>query len=164
MAKGYGEIRNLLATQQHAGLCGEGASEEEILACEAGLSLRFPPSYRSFLNEFGWGYFGSLELIAGLGSDIPEEWGKGANLFQVVSDERKGPLNFPPGIVPFCQNGAGDWYALDCRRDNDIESPVVFVSHEQAVSRGFSAAQCADSFADWIFARLTEDAEGSQAL
>ena len=156
MTRQYNEIRGLLATQKLDGLFGNGASEEQITDCEMKLNLRIPRSYRSFLKEFGWGYFGSLELIVGLGSDIPTEWEPGANLMNVVNDERQGPLHIPKEIVPFCQNGTGDWYALDCCQGDGEESPVVFIAHEQAATDGFVASKCADSFADWIFERLSD--------
>lgn len=157
MTKRYNEIRELLATKKVDGLYGNGASEEQITVCERELHLRFPSSYRLFLKEFGWGYFGSLELIAGLGSDIPKEWERGADLRHVVNDEQHGPLCIPKDVIPFCQNGAGDWYALDCRHGDGEESPVVFVAHENVATGGFSANICADSFADWIFARLSDN-------
>jgi hypothetical protein len=157
MTRKYSEIRDLLAKQKLDGLFGQGASEDQISDCESNLNVRLPPSYRQFLKEYGWGYFGSLELIAGLGVDIPEEWDRGANLLQVVNDERRGPLGMPEKVIPFCQNGAGDWYALDCSRSDNDESPVVFVSHEQAPNGACSANKCANSFADWIFAKLSVD-------
>jgi hypothetical protein len=74
MSLQYSEIRALLRDKRLSGLSGNGACEKEIVCAERELDLLFPPSYRSFLKEFGWGYFGSLELIAGLGADIPQEW------------------------------------------------------------------------------------------
>jgi hypothetical protein len=156
MPKHYNEIRGLLATQKLDGLSGKGASGEEISVAESELGVCFPSSYRMFLKEHGWGYFGSLELIAGLGSDIPQEWRGGANLLQVVADERHGPSRFPKEIIPFCQNGAGDWYAINCSQSVGEEAPIVFVAHEEVATSGFTAEQCADSFADWIFAQLSE--------
>jgi len=154
MAKKYDDIRDYLAATRFENLSGKGASEEEICICEGQLSLHFPPSYRIFLSEFGWGYFGSMELVAGLGVDIPKEWDRGANILHVVNDERQGPLRVPKEIIPFCQNGAGDWYALDFTHRESDEVPVVFISHEESVRGEFSASKCADSFADWVFARL----------
>jgi len=156
MPKQYSEIRDLLATKKLDGLCGKGASEGQISFCESELNLRLPPSYRLFLKEFGWGYFGALELIAGLGSDIPQEWERGANLLHVVNDERQGPLRIPKEVIPFCQNGAGDWYALDCCRGDGEESPVIFIAHEEAAIGKVSTNKCADSFADWVFVRLSD--------
>ena len=155
MTKQYQEIRNLLATKKLDGLFGSGASEDQIRVCESDLNLRFPPSYRSFLKEYGWGAFGSVE-ICGLGTDIPKEWERGVSLMYVVNDERQGPLSIPINVIPFCQNGAGDWYALDCRCGEAEESPVVFVAHEEAVTGSFSANKCSDSFAEWIIEKLSD--------
>ncbi len=152
----YQDVKDLLASQKLADLFGQGASEQEISLAERELGVQFPLSYRMFLKEYGWGYFGSLELIAGLGSDIPQEWRGGANLLQVVADERSGPSCFPKTIIPFCQNGAGDWYAIDCSEWNGEESPVVFVPHERVSTGVFTTDKCADSFADWICKILSE--------
>jgi hypothetical protein len=158
VTKQYAEIQCLLAANKLEGLAGKGASEDQVRACERDLNLRFPLSYRLFLREFGWGYFGSLELIAGLGSDIPKEWERGANVLHIVTDERQGPLHIKQGVIPFCQNGAGDWYALDDSK-GDGEWPVVFIAHEESVLGDVSANKCADSFADWIFAKLSDNPE-----
>lgn len=157
MYREFSEIRELLNTDKLDDLFGEGATEKEVADCEQQLGLRFPPSYRSFLREFGWGYFGSLELIAGLGPDIPPEWDRGANVLHVVIDERQGPLHIPKDVVSFCQNGAGDWYALDCSRINCEESPVVFIANEQVAAGKYVTTKCANSFGDWIFEKLSQD-------
>lgn len=154
MPKQYEDVRRLLATSKLDGLCGAGATEQDIREGERDLGVRLPVSYRKFLNEYGWGYFGPLELIVGLGSDIPEEWRRGADVRYVVADERNGPSQFPTEIIPFCQNGAGDWYALDCSERHGEEAPVVFVAHE-AIPTILAREKCADSFADWIFVKLS---------
>lgn len=159
MPKQYRDIRDLLAKQKQDGLFGRGATEEQISDCENKLNVRLPLSYRQFLKDYGWGYFGSLELIAGLGDDIPQEWSRGANVLHIVNDERRGPLSIPERAIPFCQNGAGDWYALDCSHSDRDESPVVFVAHERVGTGEFSAEKCADSFADWIFRMLSDSHE-----
>jgi len=156
MAKQYADIHDMLFAAKLDGLYGTGVSEEEIRFCETELDVRFPDSFRAFLVEYGWGYFGNLELIAGLGSDIPAEWQNGANLLHVVTDERNGHLRFPNYVIPFSQNGAGDWYALDCYQKDSEEVPVIFLSHEQSASGVIAREKCADSFADWVFANLSK--------
>lgn len=157
MANKYDEIRDLLAMNKLPEVSGKGVSQEEIALAEITLGVRLPDSYRMFLKEHGWGDFGLPGLIAGLGSDIPQEWRPGINLLQVVGDERIGPSRFPIEIIPFCPNGAGDWYALDCSQSDGHEVPVVFVAHEEVATGGFAAERCADSFADWISSRLSEN-------
>lgn len=160
MIKNYDDIRGLLAEKKLPNLSGRGASDEEITAAERWMGIRFPASFRSFLSEHGWGYFGSLELISGLGADIPKEWEAGANIVRVVTDERSGPLHFPLHIIPISQNGAGDWYALDCSRYIEHECPVVFINHETLVD-GFKAEQKAQNFAEWIYSKLSEQKAGA---
>ncbi len=156
MPKQFDEIRELLIAERLEGLSGQGVSEGEMADAERQLGVVLPPSYTMFLKEHGWGYFGSLELICGLGSDIPTEWEAGANLLRVVADERQGPICFPHDTIPICQNGAGDWYAIDCSQNNEGESPVVFVAHEEVATMGFRAEPCKESFADWIHFKLSE--------
>ena len=158
MTKQYDDIRDLLASNKLMGLSGQGATDEDISFAERKMGVNFPISFRSFLKEHGWGYFGSLELISGLGTDIPKEWESGTNLLQVVDDERLGPSHFPHDIIPFCQNGAGDWYALDCSRSDRKEATVVFVAHENVAGNGFNSEFCAMSFADWIYEKLSGNA------
>jgi hypothetical protein len=158
MSKSYEDIRETLLGNKLDGLFGQGASDDEIATAEREFGVDLPQSYKMFLHEYGWGYFGSLEVICGLGSDIPAEWEAGASLLRVVPDERKGQLRFPNSLIPFCQNGAGDWYALDCSVVTDNESPVVFVPHETVAREGFLTEPSSDSFADWIHAKLSENA------
>lgn len=155
--KQYEEIRDLLSANKLPGLSGQGVCQSEINDSQRELGVSFPFSYAMFLKEHGWGYFGHMELICGLGSDIPDEWKAGADLLRVVADERQGELRFPHDIIPICQNGAGDWYALDCSRSTEAEAPIVFVSHEEVASKGFCSELCASSFSDWIFSMLSEN-------
>lgn len=158
MSKSYEDVRESLLVNRVEALFGKGVLDADIVKAESELNVDFPHSYKAFLKEYGWGYFGSLEVICGLGSDIPDEWEAGVSLLRVVPDERKGQLRMPPSLIPFCQNGAGDWYALDCSVDTNNESPVVFVPHETVATGSFVTEQSADSFADWIHSKLSEDA------
>lgn len=154
MAKHYEEIKELLQKYGLENMVGVGASYEEIEACEKSLGLRFPISYRKFLKEFGWGYFGHLGVIVGLGSDIPKEWVQGVNILNVVQKGREGGLRIPKNIIPFYENGASDWYALACNNSEFEESPVVFIPHEESRVNWGSINKCADSFADWVFNKI----------
>ena len=156
MTKKYHEIKHLLLKTKHTELSGRGAPQSEIKHIEKTLGISLPHSYKMFLEEHGWGYFGHLEAICGLGDDIPIEWRPGINLQQVVSDERKGSLSFPDYIIPFSSNGAGDWFAFDCSQTINGEAPVIFVSHEEVAEQGFCSEHSTNSFADWIELNLSE--------
>ncbi len=88
MTPSDGGVRSLLTETKQADLSGKGASDDEIQRAETQLGVRFPDSYRMFLKEHGWGHFGSLGLIAGLGSDIPAEWKPGVDIIQITTQER----------------------------------------------------------------------------
>ncbi len=157
MQKEYESIRELLLEKKLHDLSGHGVDKREIDIAERELGISFPRSYVMFLQEHGWGYFGHLEVICGLGDDIPEERRPGTDIRYVVRDERKGPLGFPNNIIPFYQNGAGDWYALDCSQSLDGEAPVIFVSHEKVSGQGFCSSNYATSFTDWIDSMFSEE-------
>ena len=154
MLKNYVDIQSLLFATKLDGLYGNGASEKFIHECEKKMNVSFPYSYKEFLREYGWGSFGPIE-ICGLGDDIPDEWKRGINILYIQEDEKQGPLRIPEKVIPFHPNGAGDLYALDCRKSNQDESPVIFISHEEAALVGFNYSICANSFADWVFEKLS---------
>jgi hypothetical protein len=156
MIPSYEAIRSLLSETKQGGLSGEGATNDEIQKAETRLGLRFPDSYRMFLKEYGWGYFGSLELIAGLGSDIPEGWEPGVDVVKVTTQEREGPLSLPDPMLPFYTNGAGDWYAMDCSRLKDGQAPIVLISHEKASLGEDAWEDVSGDFSGWIFERLRQ--------
>jgi hypothetical protein len=157
MPRSYEDVRGLLEASRIEGLIGQGASQELIDAAEVDLAVSIPSSYKAFLREYGWGYFGSLGVICGLGDDIPVEWSAGIDLRRVVSDERKGELRVPNHVVPFYSSGAGDWYAFDCSSLKSGEATVVFIPHEVIAQKGFYFDDLAVSFPEWIYASLNGD-------
>lgn len=156
MTPSYGAVRLLLTETKQADLSGSGASENEIQRAEMQLGIPFPDSYRMFLKEHGWGYFGSLGLIAGLGSDIPAEWAPGVDIVKITMQERAGPLSLADSLLPFYTNGAGDWYAMDCSRLKDGQAPVVFISHEKAALGEDAQEEVSVDFSSWIIDRLQQ--------
>jgi hypothetical protein len=156
MTPSDGGVRSLLTETKQADLSGKGASDDEIQGAETQLGVRFPDSYRMFLKEHGWGHFGSLGLIAGLGSDIPAEWKPGVDIVQITTQEREGPLPLPDCLLPFYTNGAGDWYAMDCSRLKDGQAPIVFISHEKAALGEDAQEDVSGDFSGWLLERLRQ--------
>lgn len=156
MVPSYGDIRSLLSETKQIDLSGKGASDDEIQRAEGQLGMRFPVSYRMFLKEHGWGHFGSLGLIAGLGFDIPEGWEPGVDIVKVTIQEREEPLSLPDYMLPFHTNGAGDWYAMDCSRLKEGEAPVVFISHEKVALGEDAQEYVSGAFSSWISERLRQ--------
>jgi hypothetical protein len=154
MTPAYGGIRSLLSETKQADLSGKGVSDDEIQGAETQLGVRFPESYRMFLKGHGWGHFGSLGLIVGLGSDIPEGWEPGVDIVKVTTQEREGPLSLPDSMLPFYTNGAGDWYAMDCSRLKDGQAPVVLISQEKAGLGEDTQEDVSADFSGWIAQRL----------
>lgn len=155
MAKSYESVAELFALKKRDGLYGNGASDDDIARAEQALNLTFPPSYRNFLRDYGWGYFGHLEVICGLGADIPEEWSPGIDLLKIVPTERQGVLALSDHFLPFCQNGAGDWYALNCLNTSDAYGNVLFLSHEATAESGLQPETVAAGFSDWFYDQIS---------
>jgi hypothetical protein len=156
MTPSYDDIRPVLAMTKQTELSGKGASDDAIQRAEAELGIRFPVSYKMFLKEHGWGHFGSLGLIVGLGSDIPAGWEPGIDVVKVTTQEREGPLSLPNHLLPFYTNGAGDWYAMDCSRLKDGEAPVVLISHEKVALGEDAQEDVSGAFSSWIAERLRQ--------
>jgi cell wall assembly regulator SMI1 len=129
--------------------CGRGANPEQIAAVEKRLGLRFPKSYRHYLQNYGWCRFSHQELY-GLGTDVPSH----LELIRNTLSERQDmgpPLS--PLLVPVMNDGAGNHYCLDTSKMKADECPVVFWDHELGEKQkpGFVAA----SFDEWLVELLT---------
>ena len=123
---------------------GKGASVAEIDDAEAKLSVKFPESYKVFLNLYGWARFASNEFY-GLGADVPAHLG----LVMNTSAERtEMQPTIPQSLVPVLNDGGGNHYCLDTQGMNDGECPVVFWDHDEGPNQ--QPSHEANSFDDWI--------------
>jgi hypothetical protein len=125
---------------------GRGASEQEIHAASARLGVHLVGGYRRFLQRFGWGGVGPLELF-GLGSDVPPY----LDLVAMAESERTEMCPaLPAYLVPFMNDGGGNLFCLDLRSPG--EPPVVFWDH--TASAGQEPMSVAPDFISWLAARL----------
>ncbi|WP_052420030.1 SMI1/KNR4 family protein [Hyalangium minutum] len=121
---------------------GSGASEPTIVAASARLSVSLNGGYRCFLQRFGWGGVGSFELY-GLGSDVPPY----LDLVSVTESERtEMHPALPPYLIPLMNDGGGNLYCLDSRREG--EPPVVFWNHSDSASQ--EPERVAADFLSWM--------------
>ncbi len=129
---------------------GRGASEHEIHAASARLGVNLAGGYRRFLQRFGWGGVGALELF-GLGSDVPPY----LDLVAMAESERTEMRPaLPAHLIPFMNDGGGNLYCLDLRRTG--EPPVVFWDH--TASEGQEPQSVAPDFISWLAERLEHPA------
>lgn len=127
-------------------MLGRGASEHEILAASARLGVPLAGGYRRFLQRFGWGGVGALELF-GLGSDVPPY----LDLVALTESERTEMRPaLPAYLIPLMNDGGGNLYCLDSRGAG--EPPVVFLDH--TASEGQKPASVAPDFISWLAEQL----------
>ncbi|WNG52948.1 SMI1/KNR4 family protein [Archangium minus] len=134
---------------------GQGASEAEINTASVRLGVNLAGGYRLFLQRFGWGGVGSIELF-GLGADVPPY----LNLTAMTLSEREEMSPALPGhLIPFMNDGGGNLYCLDSRVEG--EPPVVFWDHTAGKQQNPSLV--ASDFMAWLTERvereLAEDVE-----
>lgn len=96
--------------------------ENLVQTAEQTLGLRFPPSYRHFLLEYGAGSFGSAEVYGVIdgnfsSSSVPN------GIWYTLSERRGSDL--PSSMVVIYNDGAGDLLCLDCADQDGGEAPVV---------------------------------------
>jgi SMI1-KNR4 cell-wall len=125
---------------------GRGANEHEILAASVRLGVNLSGGYRRFLQRFGWGGVGALELF-GLGSDVPPY----LDLVALTESERTEMYPaLPHYLIPLMNDGGGNLYCLDSRGMG--EPPVVFWDH--TAGEGQTPASVAPDFISWLAERL----------
>ena len=95
-------------------------SPELIELAERAVGLRFPPTYRRFLSEYGAGNLGSTEIYGVIDEDFEHS---------SVPDAIWLALTHPrPGLFVFYAVGEGTEFCLDTTRPaSDGEMPVVAV-------------------------------------
>jgi len=129
---------------------GRGVAEAEINTASARLGVSLTGSYRLFLQRFGWGGVGSLELF-GLGADVPPY----LSLTAMTRSEREemSPA-LPKHLIPLMNDGGGNLYCLDSRTAG--EPPIVFWDHTAGEQQ--EPAQVASDFVTWLAERVEREA------
>jgi hypothetical protein len=102
------------------GFVGE-RSETLVQAAEKTLGLKFPPSYRRFVLEFGAGNFGAFEVYGVIHSNF--ESSSVPDAVWCTLDERKSG-DLPPDLVVIHHDGFGGYHCIDCKKSPE-EGPIV---------------------------------------
>lgn len=88
---------------------GKGAPTAAIEAAEKALGIFIRGDYRRFLEHFGWGGVGGIEVY-GLGDDVPRH----LSLVNITRSERSEMFpRLRPELLPIMNDGAGNLYCLD---------------------------------------------------
>jgi len=132
-----------------------GASEDaNINRVEAELGVTLPPSYRSFLSEFGASLLVAPYEIAGID---PNRSGDAPPMFSdVVADTRRIRASAPDGVfddlVLISSDGMSHYLYLDTSRHDDSgECPVV------VIAPGIEREDVASSFVEFVESVLVGD-------
>jgi cell wall assembly regulator SMI1 len=125
---------------------GKGASE---LRAEKKLGVKFPKSFREYLNRFGFISHNADEFY-GLDSDIPNH----LDLVRNTEGERtQFQPNLPLHLIPFLPNGGGDHYCIDLRSGDDPK--VVFWNHELGPDQ--KPEVIASAFSTWLLQHYDDE-------
>ena len=116
---------------------GTGATEDVVLEAEEQFGGRFPPSYRHYLREFGWGKAGEVQIL-GLGPGVTPE----SDLRQV--GRQLGP-DLAHGFVPVARDRSGV-LLLNLSHEGTYESPVYRL--------GDPPEYVAHDFSSWLWMAL----------
>jgi hypothetical protein len=121
-------------------------TEEEVVRAESQLGVRFPKSYRVFLQRYGCGSVDGYEFLGIVSGSVGEGW---PGVVWVTKREREWGL--PSDFIVVYRSGIGDTYCLDVGRTGpDGEAPVILWLPGAPLDE-----QCLDpvfeSFADLVF-------------
>lgn len=97
-------------------------SEAIVEEAENALQVKFPPTYRKFLLEYGAGSFGSSEVYGVISnnfeeSSVPDAIWCTLNL--------RIQIDFPRNLVAIQNDGTGNFLCLDCKPNANVEFPVI---------------------------------------
>lgn len=136
---------------------GAGASRAEIANAEHMLGIKLRGDYRAFLESFGWGGAGDVEVF-GLGADVPHH----LNLEALTLSERtEANPRLPRLLIPLASDGAGNLFCLDTTEEQEGLQPVVLWDHERDIDQ--QPEQVADNFVIWLSDRLWSRGDGGTA-
>ena len=101
----------------------EPKSEELIAAAEMKLGLKFPPTYRLFLKNYGCGDIAGIEIYGIVNNNLGLR-GVPNGIWLTLDERETGEL--PLHFIIISDTGDGYWYCLDTSQtDTDGENPIV---------------------------------------
>lgn len=144
----FERVRELI--EENGGGDFEGAKPESLVAkAEAALGVKFPPSYRQFLLDFGCGGINGVEVF-GLINDNFEKSTVPNGIWLTLNERRS--IGLDPAYVIIGDGGDGTYYALDARQvDSYGESPVMRLSVD-----GKQSEKVANDFGSYLLNAVTE--------
>jgi hypothetical protein len=122
-------------------------------AAEAALGLRFLPTYRRFVAEYGAGSLNGREVYGAIDQDweatVPDAVG-------LTLDERDVSA-MPETYILIGSTGDGDWYVIDTgQADGEGESPVLRWMPGVAENEAGPPERVADSFGAFLLDQVEQ--------
>lgn len=130
------------------------ATEAEIDAAEKKTRLKFPLSFKQFLQTTaGMQYNGEIVLGVGSRADADEE----RSLVRVTLREREeGIVPLRRDLIPIQDEGNGDWICLLPKEDGSADCPVVRWVHDGDKKEDQRPERVAASFRRWLIDKILE--------
>lgn len=124
---------------------GKGATQATIQSAERVLGISIRGDYRRFVEEYGWGGVGHIELY-GLGDDVPRH----LNLVDITTSERtEMSPRLRVELLPIMNDGGGNLYCLDLR----TEGPEIVMWDHEGTSHQNPGVEASD-FSAWLASKL----------
>jgi len=143
----YDEVDRLVQKHPEVISFVEGISEDWVRKAELALSLRFPPSFRWYLLNYGGGTIGGEEINGLLGVDFDDACGPDI-VFNTLVERRQ--FDIPHCLISLVNHEDEMFYLDTSVKDENNENPVV---REQAETLG-SRDRYADNFARFLLKRI----------
>jgi hypothetical protein len=132
-------------------------SEALLEKAEKALGVSFPPTYRRFVKEFGYGDMAGAEFC-GLVDDNFER-SSVPNGIWLTLYERKS-VSLPNSLILVAETGDGGYYAIDTTmRDAQGESPIVLWHSGLTKKGGGKPEIVAKDFGAFLLQRISEALE-----
>jgi len=154
----YSAAAKLIAKHQNLASFVGPRTDSLIEKAEKYLKVKFPPSYRAFLKEFGAGSFGSTS-IEGLHD---AKWqGFRTDAVWLTQDIRDGG-GFADHLIAVHQFGDGEVFCLDLSRSaKNGEAPVVAVTPGAAEDTS-DADEIAPDFGTFLLNTVREEIDANK--
>lgn len=144
----FERIAELISQNPDAIAFAGGVSDDWVDKAEKALSLKFPPSFVTYLRKFGGGMIGGEQVNGILGIDFEEACGPDI-VYNTTVERRE--FGIPEAFVCLVSNEGDEMFYLDTSTVTDAnENPVVRVLIEQVAT----PQQYAQNFAEFLLKRI----------
>lgn len=146
--KNYENARRMITESEDSDFDGE-KPEELVQKAEEALGLKFPPTYRRFLREFGCGDIGGKEFY-GI-TDGNFESSSVPNAIWLTLNERKNG-SLPDNYIIIYSDGFGNYCAIDANSKSEGNENLIV----RLTVNNVKTEIIADNFGDFLNQEIKE--------